>query len=456
MIMRPAQCTRGPSSTPSLIASRTPTSVNQVPPGTETLVTPARSTFWALHAALSTPSSGRIVPRPRPSPRRCGKPYERCVWASISPGMIHCPNASITRTSSRPPLERRDSGRRPTLLMRWPSITSASFGTGGRPEPSISVPWRMTSARSAPALDMEHDLEGVADPLRVGAEGVVNLIEPEVVADDRIGQDLALAHQLERAAAVHPALAARRVDAHVGAHGQVHVDLDRPVVPGHDADAPAALHVLERLLHRCGSAGALEHAVGPAPARDLADPLAQLLPADVDREVRAELAADGQPRLAGPGEDDAGGAERLAELHGDEADRARALDQHRLARDVAAHEVDGPQGRGRRGHHARLLEGQVRRQPVEGVDVVDRVLGEAAVAGETLRAMPLPDVAVVQAGGVPALDAVLAAVAALVHLDRDAVAHPKLVDAGTERGDRAGVLVAHHERPGRLPLQRAV
>ena len=70
--MRPAQCTRGPSMTPSLIASRTPTSVNQVPPGTEMLVTPDRSTVCALDPALSTPSSGRVVPRPRPSPRSIG------------------------------------------------------------------------------------------------------------------------------------------------------------------------------------------------------------------------------------------------------------------------------------------------------------------------------------------------------------------------------------------------
>src|SRR4030095_12682952 len=187
-----------------------------------------------------------------------------------------------TSTSSRLPLDRSDSGRGPTLLMRLPSITSASLATGGRAEPSISVPWRTTSVRSvAAALDMQHDLQGVADPLRVGAERVVNLIEPEVVADDRIGQDLALAHQLERAAAVHPALAARGVDAHVGAHGQVHVDLDRPVVPGDHADPSAALDVLERLLHRRGAARALEHAVGAPPAGDLTNPFAEIFAADV-------------------------------------------------------------------------------------------------------------------------------------------------------------------------------
>ena len=48
--MRPATNMRGPSISPSLMASRTPTSVNQVPPGTEMLVTPERSTFCTLRA----------------------------------------------------------------------------------------------------------------------------------------------------------------------------------------------------------------------------------------------------------------------------------------------------------------------------------------------------------------------------------------------------------------------
>jgi len=50
------------------MASRTPTSVNQVPPGTEMLVTPERNTFCALRADLSVENSGRVAPRPLPSP----------------------------------------------------------------------------------------------------------------------------------------------------------------------------------------------------------------------------------------------------------------------------------------------------------------------------------------------------------------------------------------------------
>src|SRR5215510_2557684 len=62
----------------------------------------------------------------------------------MSPGMIHCPVASITSTCVRSSSS-MPAGSRPMLRMRWSSITSASLGVGGRPEPSINVPLRMTS-----------------------------------------------------------------------------------------------------------------------------------------------------------------------------------------------------------------------------------------------------------------------------------------------------------------------
>ena len=70
--MRPATYMRRPSISPSLMPSRTPTSVNQVPPGTEMLVTPERSTFCTLRAERSVENSGRVGPLPLPSPFTCG------------------------------------------------------------------------------------------------------------------------------------------------------------------------------------------------------------------------------------------------------------------------------------------------------------------------------------------------------------------------------------------------
>src|SRR5262249_9208698 len=63
------------------------------------------------------------------------------MWqcASIRPGMIHCPPASITSTVLRSSSS-TSGGSAPTLLIRSPSMTMASLRAAGRPEPSISDP----------------------------------------------------------------------------------------------------------------------------------------------------------------------------------------------------------------------------------------------------------------------------------------------------------------------------
>src|SRR5579862_5647943 len=67
------------------------------------------------------------------------------MWqcASISPGMIHLPAASITSTVLRSSIC-TSGGSAPTLLIRLPSTTMASLRCDGFPEPSISVPLRIT------------------------------------------------------------------------------------------------------------------------------------------------------------------------------------------------------------------------------------------------------------------------------------------------------------------------
>src|SRR5580704_15018282 len=64
-------------------------------------------------------------------------------WASIRPGMIHLPAASTTSTVLRSS-RWMSGGSAPTLLMRLPSTTMASLRADGLPEPSISVPLRIT------------------------------------------------------------------------------------------------------------------------------------------------------------------------------------------------------------------------------------------------------------------------------------------------------------------------
>ena len=148
---RPAVKRRGPSTSPALIASRNPTSMNQVPPGMEMLVTPERSTVCALRAARMALNPGLMVPRPLGYlvDETAGKPKDRWQWPSISPGIIHLPSASIT---SYLPLSSRfrPGGSAPTLEKRLPSMTTASFCDAGSPVPSMSVPLRITSVLPLP------------------------------------------------------------------------------------------------------------------------------------------------------------------------------------------------------------------------------------------------------------------------------------------------------------------
>src|SRR5207245_9291538 len=98
-------------------------------------------------------------------------------------------------------------------------------------------------------------------------------------------------------------------------------------------------------------------------------------------------------------------------------ERPRREAQHRLASDITADEIDRPEWRGGGGHHAGLLEREVVGQAVECVDVIDGVLSEAPIAGETFRPVPFCEIAVIQARGVPAFDAILASFTSLVSLD---------------------------------------
>src|SRR5262249_59138436 len=113
-------------------------------------------------------------------------------------------------------------------------------------------------------------------------------------------------------------------------------------VPGDGADRAAALDALERFLHRGRTAGALEHGARPLATGDVENAPGQVLAANVDDDIGAQPVADRQPLVAGAGEDDALGPQRFAELNSEETDRPRTLDEHRLAREITAHEIDRP------------------------------------------------------------------------------------------------------------------
>ena len=150
-------------------------------------------------------------------------------------------------------------------------------------------------------------------------------------------------------------------------------------------------------------------------------------------------------------------AHRLGHADAEQADRAGAGDDDALAGDEPA-ELGQAVHRGAGGDdQRRLLVRHVVGDLDHRVDVVDRVLAEAAVGGEAVGAMALVHVAVVHAvvvaRRVHALAAALALAAAGVDLDRDAIADLELVDARPERDDGAHVLVAR--RPVLVERQAA-
>src|SRR5437870_10215487 len=114
--------------------------------------------------------------------------------------------------------------------------------------------------------DVDGNLQRVVDSINVSLKRFVNLIQLEMMRDDRVRRNLAGAHERQRAAAVHSALASRRINADVAPDREIHVYLHRPGVPRHDANATAALDVLERLLHGGRATSALEDGVCPFPA----------------------------------------------------------------------------------------------------------------------------------------------------------------------------------------------
>ena len=120
----------------------------------------------------------------------------------------------------------------------------------------------------------------------------------------------------------------------------------------------------------------------------------------------------------------------------------------RLAGDDPAHHVEAVHRGPGRDDQCRLRVGHVVGDVDHRVDVVDGVFGEPAIGAEAVGAVALLAVAVIEARGVHAFAAALAAAAAGMHLDRDAVA-----DLRTRRpSGRACTTVPMYSWPGVKPL----
>ncbi len=161
--------------------------------------------------------------------------------------------------------------------------------------------------------------------------------------------------------------------------------------------------------------------------------------------VGAELFAECEPRVAGSGQDHRVGAERLGDRDSEQADRPRPGDDDAFAGNQPAEHIE-PVHRGAGGNdEGRLLVAHIVRHMDQSVDVVDRILGEAAVGGEAVGAMALGEIAVIEARGVHALPAAGTPATPGVNLDGDPVADRIFVDCRAETDHRSHVFVADRE-----------
>jgi hypothetical protein len=173
----------------------------------------------------------------------------------------------------------------------------------------------------------------------------------------------------------------------------------------------------------------------------------------VDHVVGTQPTPQLQPGQPGADQDHLPCPERLAHLHRREPDRPWAEHDDIEPGYVAARDVEAVQGGARGGDEDAVLEGQLRRQRVQRADVVDGVLGEAAVRGYPGGAVSLGAVAVVEARRVPAGQAVAAAAASAVRLDAHPVAYRELIDLTAGGRHRAGPFVARRELTERRCLR---
>src|SRR5262249_49820524 len=195
----------------------------------------------------------------------------------------------------------------------------------------------------------------------------------------------------------------------------------------------------------------LDHIINALTAVEPLDRLHRVFVADIDDMIGPEFAPNRKPVVAGAGKNNGLRPQGLRHRHAEKTDRPGTGDDHTLAgNQTAAHGESVP--RSVRGRQQRRL---VLRHRVgngdESVDVVDLIFAEAAVGSETIGAMSLVDIAVVEtvvmAGGVHAFAAALALAAAGMNFDSHALADLVFVDARTECDDRAHIFVTWRRIP---------
>ncbi len=171
------------------------------------------------------------------------------------------------------------------------------------------------------------------------------------------------------------------------------------------------------------------------------DNLVRVLLGGGDEPVGAQRLAHRQTGSPGAGEEDAVGAQGLGGRHRCHAQGAGADDQDVLTCDVAAHGFVAIEGAAQVGHQGSDVEGYMIGNFMDGIYMIDHILGVAAGGCESVGPVAFLGVAIVEAGGVIAQAAVPAATAAVVGFYRHPVADGEFVHRIAQGDDNAGVFV---------------
>ncbi|MPL59882.1 hypothetical protein SDC9_05438 [bioreactor metagenome] len=302
---------------------------------------------------------------------------------------------------------------------------------------------------------MKDDADRPALPGHKHPERLLNLIQGIGMGEQILSLDLAHPHQLKSPVYTALALAPDRIEVVGILHADAEVSGDCVLEMGHQDDVPALAHNTDSLLEAGAVARGEQHKIG-AVASGL--PLYRrdgIFLVQIDHHIGAQFFPEVQPLVPGAGENNLARPQGLGALNGHEPDGSGAYYGHRVAGHETAGMLDTEESGARGGDDRCLVEGNIVGNLADGIHVIHRVLGETAIGSEAVSPMSLGQIAVIEAGGILAVDAIATTPAALVHLDGHPVSQDELVHRLAQFDDSTRVLVADDKSTHRGLLDHA-
>src|SRR5438045_71478 len=157
---------------------------------------------------------------------------------------------------------------------------------------------RVIRTSAMPSSRIEDDFQWIADSLLEHVDRLVHAAERELVGDERLRREPSGREQRQRAADARAALATLGVDRDVPPHRVADVGSDRTMIEGDEEHLAAGLRHPERLIEGLVSACAVDDQVRALSRGGVHHRGHRIGFTTIDRDIRAELAADPQARLA--------------------------------------------------------------------------------------------------------------------------------------------------------------